>query len=99
MTVGVTLSHLSPINGAVTSFHETSIRPEGKASMMISYLKALQDNSLKDYVKPSLKYNSNHLVKTSELARNAGFSVKEMEAIIKELMDEKAAGCKVIGSF
>ena len=58
---------------------------KGKASMMILYLNALQDNNLKDYMKHALKSNPNHLVKTSELARNTGFSVKEIDTGIKEM--------------
>ncbi|MBW2097093.1 MAG: selenocysteine-specific translation elongation factor [Deltaproteobacteria bacterium] len=57
----------------------------GKASMMVSYLKALQGDDIKGYLTHAMKSNPNHLVKTIDLARNTGCSVKEMEEAVKEL--------------
>lgn len=59
---------------------------KGKASMMVSYLKALQENNLKDYWTQALKSSPNHLAKPGNLARNTGFSVKEMDGVIKEMV-------------
>ena len=58
---------------------------KGKAPMMVSYLRALQENNLRDYVEHTLKSNPNHLAKTADLARNAGFSVKALDGVIKEM--------------
>lgn len=56
---------------------------EAKALNTLPYLKALQKGDLKMAIEYLFKRNLNRLVKVGELARNTGFSVKEVEADIK----------------
>lgn len=58
---------------------------KARASMMISCLKALQNNNPGEYVIQTLKSNPYRLARASELARDTVFSVKEIEAVIAEM--------------
>ena len=56
---------------------------QARASTTIPYLRALQEDNLKEFVEYALKSNLSRLVTSDELARNTGFPVTEIEAEIR----------------